>query len=146
MTLLSCFSEFEQAITQAYKWHGLCIAAVSGSRRCGCVSRERGVGAGCRCFEANMDIQLGPELFRFETFKEWVDKGRSWYATCGVREHDWVTVDSAGRICRYGAQFMRTRDQGTFPIVVYARDTDVVPKEAIRLDGMRRELEARGIS
>ena len=64
-------------------------------------------------------VRLGDELFRFTSFTQWVNKARSWFR--GVRR-GYVCVDAKGRICQTGREFMRARDDGSFPIVVYAID------------------------
>lgn len=89
------------------------------------------------------DVQLGPELFRFESMQQWVDKGRSWYATCGYTEYKLVTIDAVGRIVKTGYEFMRARDEGTYPISVYPIDPKSEPSEALAVEGMRREVELR---
>ena len=69
---------------------------------------------------------LGPELFRFTSFTQWVNKASSWYATCGIRSSYTVAVDNVGRICLRGSHFMLARDEGVFPVVVYAARVDDV--------------------
>lgn len=59
-------------------------------------------------------------LFEFSSFTKWQNKGASWYANCGVAPRDTIAVDAVGRICRNGKGFMRARDEGTFPVKVYA--------------------------
>lgn len=101
--------------------------------------------------KTKLTITLGQELFRFETFQQWVNKAPSWYATsglsncraCGDVRHS-VAVDAAGRICRNGKQFMRARDDDSFPVVIYLFDPDLeLPSEGARLAGMRREMNRR---
>jgi len=101
--------------------------------------------------KTKVTMMLGPELFRFDTFSEWVNKAPSWYATSGLRgcshcgnvRHA-VAVDAAGRICRNGGQFMRARDDDSFPVVVYLFDPDQsLPSDAERLTGAQREMRRR---
>jgi hypothetical protein len=47
----------------------------------------------------------------FATFNEWVNKATSWIGGTNA-----LCADSQGRICRIGGDFMRARDEGTFPI------------------------------
>lgn len=65
----------------------------------------------------SVTLQLGPEMFRFTSFNEWVNKAHSWFSNCGVRHY--VAVDTKGRVCVSGREFQRARDEGTFPVVVY---------------------------
>lgn len=66
----------------------------------------------------------------FDSFEQWVRHASSWL-TChneynntehgeakGWRGHHFTALcfDSAGRPCRQGSDFMRARDEGTFPV------------------------------
>jgi protein gp37 len=48
----------------------------------------------------------------FTTFEQWSDKARSW-----LRSGSWTLVDARGRVCVDGADMMRSRDEGAFPVV-----------------------------
>lgn len=66
----------------------------------------------------------------FDNFEEWVRHASSWLTrhpqylntehgdTKGWRGHHFTAIcfDTQGRLCRKGADFMRARDEGTFPI------------------------------
>lgn len=79
-------------------------------------------------------IQLGPEAFRFDSFQQWVNKAKSWFQTRipepARSQHRYVAVDAVGSVCLIGADFMRARDKGTFPVVVYLIDAAPGVKEA----------------
>lgn len=62
-------------------------------------------------------VQIGDELFRFDSFTQWVNKAQRWFRTCGERKH--ICIDARGRICLSGLEFARARDESSFPIVVY---------------------------
>lgn len=51
----------------------------------------------------------------FRTFNEWVNKASSWLTRRGPNEHA-VCFDQKGRVCRIGADMMRARDEGAFPV------------------------------
>ena len=73
----------------------------------------------------SLHCQVGPELFRFESFQQWVNKASSWFASCGYPSRHAICVDAKGRICQYGKHFMTARDEGTFPVrVCMAREDD----------------------
>ena len=72
-----------------------------------------------------MNIELGPELFRFTSFQDWVNKARSRFNKAGAPISQCVCIDATGRICGMGKQFMSARDRGAFPVVVY----HIEPKE-----------------
>lgn len=67
-----------------------------------------------------LEINTGPELFRFETHVQWVNKATSWFRNCGVHPKKTVCIDAQGRICPTGLEFGRADEQDAFPIVVYA--------------------------
>lgn len=67
---------------------------------------------------------------RFENYEDWVRHASSWLTdhpeycntehgdTKGWRGHHFTAIcfDTLGRICRQGSDFMRARDEGTFPV------------------------------
>lgn len=67
-------------------------------------------------------VHLGAAIFSFHSFNNWVAKASSRYGGCGFSPVDLVALDAKGRICRYGAQFMRARDEDAFPVTVYHAD------------------------
>jgi hypothetical protein len=50
----------------------------------------------------------------FSTFTEWVNKATSW-----IGGRNALCVDVIGRKCSCGADFMKARDQNTFPVSFY---------------------------
>ncbi len=59
----------------------------------------------------------------FSTHSTWVNKASSWLGrNCAVHPSQYVCVDSVGRICGMGTQFMRARDEKTFPVTVWNID------------------------
>jgi hypothetical protein len=67
-------------------------------------------------------LEVGEELFKFESHPQWVNKAASWFR--GYKGDDCICIDKAGRICRIGKQFARARDENTFPITVYKATTN----------------------
>ena len=56
---------------------------------------------------------------RFDTFQQWVNKAPSWLTRHEkYNEHTFRTIclDSLGRPCTIGRDFMRARDENTFPV------------------------------
>ena len=51
---------------------------------------------------------------QFDSFTQWVNKGSHWL----MRRHPdrAVCFDSIGRVCANGGDFMRARDESTFPV------------------------------
>lgn len=52
---------------------------------------------------------------RFDSFDEWVNKGRSWLTRRGPNEKV-ICYDAKGRLVTNGGGFMLARDEGAFPI------------------------------
>lgn len=76
-------------------------------------------------------VKLGPLLFGFDRFNDWVNRApRAWKAL-GVRPDDTLCIDAAGRICRIGRDFMLARDEGQFPVRVYLTRDDLPQYAAI---------------
>lgn len=66
-------------------------------------------------------VRLGNEIFRFTSFSQWVNKASSWFRGAGLRDgYGYVCVDAKGRICQVGREFMRARDEDSFPVIVYS--------------------------
>jgi hypothetical protein len=67
-------------------------------------------------------VTLGPEVFRFTSHQEWVNKAQSWFRNRmpieAQRSRRYLAVDAVGRVCMIGRDFMRARDEGTFPVMV----------------------------
>lgn len=90
-------------------------------------------------------VMLGAPLFSFDSLQQWINKGRSWYATCGFGEYDIVTLDAIGRVVKKGAEFTRADREGTYPITVYPINPDARP-DPRRIDaGTKREIETRAV-
>ena len=60
-------------------------------------------------------MSTGEPVFRaFKDFQNWVHKASTWV-------NGGVCIDAAGRHCKIGADFMRARDEGTFPVTIMHR-------------------------
>lgn len=66
-----------------------------------------------------VQVTLGEELFRFSQYSRWVNKAAGWFRRLEPGTQ-YVCIDSKGRICQTGKQFIRADNEGTFPIVVYS--------------------------
>jgi hypothetical protein len=60
---------------------------------------------------------LGDPLFCFQSRTQWVNKGKSWFANCGVSSRDTICIDACGRVCTRGEHF--PEDDSAYPITVY---------------------------
>ena len=56
------------------------------------------------------------EVGKFRDFSTWVNKAKSWIGGTGA-----VCVDARGRRCAIGRDFMRARDDGSFPVTYYVK-------------------------
>ena len=73
-----------------------------------------------------MEINLGPERCSFASYTDWVNHANTRLG--GIPYHqraDTVCVDSAGRICRIGRDFIQARKDKTYPVVAYTLRQDV---------------------
>ena len=69
---------------------------------------------------AELNVKVGAEAFRFNKFSDWVNGAGSLFEIAELRgNEDSLCVDAKGRICLTGKEFMRARDDGSFPIIVY---------------------------
>ena len=71
-----------------------------------------------------LGIKVKRELFRFESKREWVNKAKSWYANCGVRQGFYITIDAHGHVIHMGRCFMEAEKQGLYPVTVYELQTN----------------------
>ncbi len=69
-------------------------------------------------------VDLGDELFHFDSYMQWVNKATQWYGGCEYPDSMLITIDSKGRICRMGRHFMLARAEDAFPVSVYPRRGD----------------------
>jgi hypothetical protein len=66
-------------------------------------------------------ITVGPMLFQFDSFEHWVNHASTEFAKAAVAGHHCLCVDAKGRLLIMGKQFMRSRDDGSFPVKVYRK-------------------------
>lgn len=52
---------------------------------------------------------------QFDNFTQWVNKASSWLTRHGPDTRA-ICFDAKGRLCTIGKDFMRARDENTFPI------------------------------
>lgn len=73
-----------------------------------------------------LSITVGEYLFEFASYIQWVNKAPSWFGNLGSyqRRQDVICIDTKGRICRTGKQFMRADREGAFPIKVFQATVD----------------------
>lgn len=71
-------------------------------------------------------VTLGPQLFAFTSFEDWIDTARRKFGA--YHEGETVCLDQAGRIVTCGKEFMRARDEGTYPVTVYLIDPKGSPR------------------
>lgn len=68
---------------------------------------------------SHITVAAGRELFEFTTFENWCNSAQSKFMLAGVTGKDVLCIDSQGRVCQKGLEFMRARDDGSFPVRVY---------------------------
>jgi len=65
-------------------------------------------------------LEVKEELFRFSDFDDWVNNAPERYVNGGIPPKYTVALDTGGRTCLSGKEFMTARDEGTFPVIVYS--------------------------
>lgn len=69
-------------------------------------------------------MRLGRPLFEFRSFDDWVNQAKSRFEHSRRDGRSAICIDTKGRICDSGREFMRARDDGSFPVVVYIKQPD----------------------
>lgn len=72
-----------------------------------------------------IEIDLGPKLFSFSSFSDWVNHASRAWVKAGVRSENTLCIDQSGRVVRVGSHFMKARDEGAFPVDVYLMRADL---------------------
>lgn len=72
---------------------------------------------------------------KFDSYQHWVNKAQSWLKSPDHRRA--MCVDSMGRRCAIGADFMRARDESTFPVHFFWECEVVTPPAAVQPDNGR---------
>jgi IclR helix-turn-helix domain len=86
-------------------------------------------------------LQHGPALIQFASFADWVNKAHTRYASLNklVPSHDYITLDSLGRVCVIGRQMQRAHEDGAFPVTVYHIDPNwLYPLAGANLPGQTK--------
>jgi hypothetical protein len=65
-------------------------------------------------------VWVGEVMFQFKSYRDWYDNAQNWFNDIGKRNHQFICIDCAGRVCTTGQHSRRADDDGTFPITVYA--------------------------
>lgn len=67
----------------------------------------------------NLLVSFSRELFKFNSKTQWINKAQGWFSTCGVPKNRYIAIDTKGRICVSGKEFMRAEKDDSYPIIVY---------------------------
>ena len=72
-----------------------------------------------------MRVELGEKLFEFSSQQDWINRAQRAWNRLGLRaDKDTVVIDTKGRICRIGRDFMIADDDSSYPISVYLYRND----------------------
>jgi uncharacterized membrane protein YidH (DUF202 family) len=69
-------------------------------------------------------VVLGQEVCSFSSFENWCDTAQQKWKMHGLTHNDTLCLDAKNRICTKGKEFMRARDEGAFPVRVFAQLCD----------------------
>jgi hypothetical protein len=64
-------------------------------------------------------VTVGDEVFSFSDFENWCDTAKNKFMNAGLRGPDTLCMDTRGRLCKSGKEFMRARDDWSFPVRVF---------------------------
>lgn len=65
---------------------------------------------------------MSKPVFSFSSFDDWCHNAQVQFRRYELFSNDVACIDSKGRLCLVGKQFMRARDERTFPVDVYRLD------------------------
>jgi hypothetical protein len=65
-------------------------------------------------------VTVGQKLFEFVSLADWASHAQMLYLRAGANMHNSIAIDVSGRVCMAGCDFQTARDDGTYPVVVYA--------------------------
>lgn len=71
-----------------------------------------------------IQIKIKRELFSFHSIQDWINKGQSRYANCGVKQGHYITVDANGHIMHIGKCFLAAKEANAYPVTVYELETN----------------------
>lgn len=66
-----------------------------------------------------VSVKTGEYLFQFRSFEDWVNHAKERFAGHNVNAGNTICLDAKGRIAVCGAQFIRSKADGSYPIRVY---------------------------
>ena len=64
-------------------------------------------------------VNAGDEVFSFSDFENWCDTAKKKFEGAGLRGRNVICIDTRGRVCHSGREFMRARDDRSFPVRVF---------------------------
>ena len=79
---------------------------------------------------AEINVKVSAEAFRFNKFSDWVNGAGSLFEIAELKDRDVLCVDAKGRVCLTGTEFIRARDDNSFPIIVYRALCEELRNEA----------------
>lgn len=74
--------------------------------------------------KTKLTCQLGRELFRFISFRHWVDYAQDYFQSAREKDNvitnDILCLDTKGRPCTRGSHFKQAQEDEAYPIIAYA--------------------------
>lgn len=67
-----------------------------------------------------LEITVGAEVIRFSSYQDWIARAQDKFRDAGLigRSHEYVCIDTAGRICTCGKNFKTAQ----YPVAVFLID------------------------
>lgn len=66
-----------------------------------------------------IQLEVQGELFQFQTYQQWVNKASHSFRRSGVPTWEILCVDTKGRACLIGSDFMRADRDNAYPVTAY---------------------------
>lgn len=64
-------------------------------------------------------VNVGEEVFSFSDFEDWCATAKWKFEDASLRSCNAICIDTRGRVCQTGIEFMRARDDRSYPIRVF---------------------------
>ena len=71
-----------------------------------------------------LTIKVKRKLFSFKSEQDWINKAKSRYANCGVRQGHYITIDANGHVMHMGKCFKEATKADAYPVTCYELQTN----------------------
>jgi hypothetical protein len=72
----------------------------------------------------SITINVGEELFRFTSIRDWVVHARDRFKRAGVKGDEVICIDARGYVLTDGKGFIAAQQRDTYPVRVFRAEVD----------------------